>query len=90
MKKLSSSSPKLLKNDKKKKVYLKDTIKQTPLQKAKTGLVYVLLILWAIFILLPILGVFLASFNTANENYLVFDARSTASESLSRFLPTFA
>ncbi len=45
MKKLSSSSPKLLKNDKKKKVYLKDTIKQTPLQKAKTGLVYVLLIL---------------------------------------------
>lgn len=52
------------------KVNLSDDIQLNALQKAKLGCNYVFLILWAAIILLPVIGVIIAAFNTSNKNYL--------------------
>ncbi len=65
--------PKKVPKSKRGRVNSKDTLKLTPLQKARTGLVYVLLILWSCIILLPIIGVLIASLNGNSQNYIDFN-----------------
>ncbi len=74
MKKISDFKPNTNFSGKKKKVNLKDTLKLTPLQKAKTSMIYVLLILWSVFILLPVVGILIASLNESNEHYIDFSS----------------
>ncbi len=73
MKRISDYKPKFNNNDSKKKVYTKDTLKLTPLQKARTSLVYLLLILWSVIILLPIIGVVIASLNVSDQHNIDFN-----------------
>ncbi len=73
MKKISDFTPNTKFSGKKKKVNLKDTLKLTPLQKAKTSMVYVLLILWTVIILLPVVGIIIASLNERDIHYINFN-----------------
>ncbi len=73
MKRINDYKPKCSRARRSKKVNTKDTLRLTPLQKAKTGMVYVLLILWSVIILLPTIGILIASLNTSNPNYISFD-----------------
>lgn len=73
MKSLRNFEPKKIKKEKRNKINSKDTLRQSAVQKARTGMVYVLLILWSCVILLPVLGVIIASFNSSSQNYITFD-----------------
>lgn len=70
---LRNFNPKKVSEQKRHKTNTKDTLRQSPLQKARTGMVYVVLILWSCVILLPVIGVLLSSFNSSNQNYMTFD-----------------
>ncbi len=73
MRSIKNFNPKKIPEKKRSKVNTKDTLKRTPLQKARTGMVYVLLILWSVVILAPVVGVILASFNNVSQFYIRFD-----------------
>lgn len=73
MRSIKNFNPKKIPEKKRSKVNTKDTLKRTPLQKARTGMVYVLLILWSVVILAPVVGVILASFNNISQFYIRFD-----------------
>lgn len=67
---------KKLKNDrisKPRNLHLKDTIKLSPLGRAKLSLCYLLLGLWALIILVPVSLIVVGAFNVANPNRLTFD-----------------
>ena len=73
MRSLKNFEPKKIAKEKRAHINVKDTLKQTPLQKAKLGMVYVMLIMWACIILLPVIGIFIASINTSSENNINFN-----------------
>ena len=73
MRSLKSFEPKKIAQTKRARINVKDTLKQTPLQKAKLGMVYVMLILWTCVILVPVVGVLISSLNTNSQNYIDFN-----------------
>ena len=73
MRSLRDFEPKKIARAKRSRVNTKDTLKQTPLQKARLSMVYVVLILWATIIVLPVLGIILASLNSASQNFISFN-----------------
>ena len=73
MRSLKNFEPKKIAQTKRARINVKDTLKQTPLQKAKLGMVYVMLILWTCVILVPGVGVLISSLNTNSQNYIDFN-----------------
>ena len=73
MRSLKNFEPKKIAQAKRARINVKDTLKQTPLQKAKLGMVYVMLILWTCVILVPVVGVLISSLNTNSQNYIDFN-----------------
>ena len=73
MRSLKNFEPKKIAQTKRAQINVKDTLKQTPLQKAKLGMVYVMLILWTCVILVPVVGVLISSLNTNSQNYIDFN-----------------
>ena len=73
MRSLKKFEPKKIAQTKRARINVKDTLKQTPLQKAKLGMVYVMLILWTCVILIPVVGVLISSLNTNSQNYIDFN-----------------
>ena len=73
MRSLKNFEPKKISQTKRARINVKDTLKQTPLQKAKLGMVYVMLILWTCVILVPVVGVLISSLNTNSQNYIDFN-----------------
>lgn len=73
MRSLKNFEPKKIAQTKRARINVKDTLKQTPLQKAKLGMVYVMLILWTCVILVPVVGVLISSLNTNSQNYIDFN-----------------
>lgn len=73
MRSLKNFEPKKIAQTKRARINVKDTLKQTPLQRAKLGMVYVMLILWTCVILVPVVGVLISSLNTNSQNYIDFN-----------------
>ncbi|MBR3571341.1 MAG: hypothetical protein IKL15_01575, partial [Mycoplasmataceae bacterium] len=76
MRSIKDFQPKKVSDSKKSKINTKDTLRLTAIQKARTGFVYVLLILWTCIILLPVIGVLISSLNVADSNYISFDFKT--------------
>ena len=73
MRSLKNFEPKKIAQTKRSRINVKDTLKQTPLQRAKLVMVYVMLILWTCVILVPVVGVLISSLNTNSQNYIDFN-----------------
>lgn len=73
MRSLKNFEPKKIAQTKRARINVKDKLKQTPLQRAKLGMVYVMLILWTCVILVPVVGVLISSLNTNSQNYIDFN-----------------
>ena len=76
MRSIKDFQPKKVSDSKKSKINTKDTLRLTAIQKARTGFVYVLLILWTCIILLPVIGVLISSLNVKDSNYISFDFKN--------------
>ena len=73
MRSIKDFQPKKVSDNKKSKINTKDTLRLTAIQKARTGFVYVLLILWTCIILLPVVGILISSLNVSDPNYISFN-----------------
>ncbi|MGL4183681.1 MAG: sugar ABC transporter permease [Metamycoplasmataceae bacterium] len=70
MAKLKKTNIKVPKDEMERKINLSDDIKLNILGKAKLGMAYTLLICWSVIILVPILGLVIASFNVSDPQFI--------------------